>query len=237
MADFLLIHGSCHGAWCWHDLIPHLTALGHRARAIDLPGHGDDTTPADQITLDDCRNAVLDASIPDTIIVGHSWAGYPISAAAEADPSAMRALVYLCAYVPISGLSMVDMRKRAPRQPLLPAVIRNPDGITFTIDPEMAPAVFYHDCRAETVAYAVNRLGPQAIRPQTTPLVVTDRFDRVPKAYIRCANDQTIPPEYQAEMARGFPPEQVYEMQTSHSPFFADPAGLAALLDRIAGTV
>ena len=29
MAEYLLIHGSCHGAWCWRDVIPALEALGH----------------------------------------------------------------------------------------------------------------------------------------------------------------------------------------------------------------
>ena len=37
MARFLLIHGSCHGAWCWRDLLGELANLGHDAHAIDLP--------------------------------------------------------------------------------------------------------------------------------------------------------------------------------------------------------
>lgn len=232
-AKFLLVHGSCHGAWCWRDLIPELVALGHSASAIDLPGHGADDTPVEQQTFDACRDAVLAASCPDTIIVGHSWGGYPIGAAAEADPAAMRGLVFLCAYAPVSGLSMVDMRRRAPRQPVLSAVVRAPDGLTVSIDPEQAPALFYHDCSAEIVAYALKHLGPQTILPQTTPLTLTDRYGRVPKAYIRCANDHVIPPEYQVEMTRDWPRDRVHELPTSHSPFFSDPAALAALLDRI----
>ncbi|WP_424985598.1 alpha/beta fold hydrolase [Microbulbifer sp. S227A] len=233
-ADFLLVHGSCHGAWCWRDLIPQLNARGHAARAIDLPGHGNDTTPVVAQTLAACRDAVLAASRPDTIILGHSWGGYPIGAAAEADPDAMRGLVFLCAYVPVSGLSMVDMRKRAPRHPILSVVQRAPDGKTLSVDPDKAAAVFYNDCSAEVIAYAKRQLGPQAIRPQETPLTLSARFERVPKAYIRCTDDQTIPPEYQAEMTRNWPRERVHDMPSSHSPFFSDPAGLAALLDRIA---
>ncbi|MHA6264517.1 alpha/beta fold hydrolase [Arenibacterium sp. CAU 1754] len=234
MADFLLIHGSCHGAWCWRDLIPALTARGHTARAIDLPANGDDPTPASEATLQGCADAILSASTPETVIVGHSWGGYPISAAAETDPTAMLALIYLCAYVPISGLSMVDMRKRSKRQPILPAVIRNPDGITMSIDPEQAPNLFYNDCSPEAVAYAVPRLCPQAIKPQSTPLTVTERYASVPKSYIRCTDDQTIPPEYQAEMVADWPRDRVYEMPTSHSPFLSDPDGLADLLGQIA---
>ena len=117
MADFLLIHGSCHGAWCWRDLIPALEARGHTARAIDLPGHNDgrDLT---SVTLEETAEAILMEAGPDTIVLGHSWAGYPISAAAEKDPRRLRGLIYLCAYVPVSGFSMIDMRKRGPRQTL-----------------------------------------------------------------------------------------------------------------------
>lgn len=61
MAEFLLIHGSCHGAWCWRDVIPELEALGHTARAIDLPSHGDDRTPIADVTLDLYRDAILEA--------------------------------------------------------------------------------------------------------------------------------------------------------------------------------
>ncbi|TMV07610.1 alpha/beta fold hydrolase [Ruegeria sediminis] len=230
MADFLLVHGSCHGAWCWRDLIPELAALGHGARAIDMPSHGEDRTPVADVTLDSCRDAILAASTPETVVVGHSWGGYPISAAAEAAPDAMRGLIYLCAYVPISGLSIAQMRKRAARQPLVGAIRKAPDGLSYTVDPEQAPALFYHDCPAEAVAYAMPRLCPQAIGPQDTPLHLTERYARVPRAYIRTTDDRTVPPEYQAEMSRGFPSDALYEIDSSHSPFFSHPQRLARLL-------
>ena len=93
--------------------IPALEALGHEARAIDLPGHGEDKTPADQITLDACRAAICAAAGPQTILVGHSWGGVPIGVAAEAMD--LRGLVFLCAYVPRDGLSMSDLRKALPK--------------------------------------------------------------------------------------------------------------------------
>ena len=61
MPDILLIHGAAHGAWCWHRVIPALERLGHTARAIDLPGNGDDPTPAAPVTLDLYAGAILTA--------------------------------------------------------------------------------------------------------------------------------------------------------------------------------
>ena len=71
MARFLLIHGASHGAWCWEKVTPLLEAKGHLVRAIDLPGHGNDKTPRNTVTLADYTEAVLDALEPDTILVGH----------------------------------------------------------------------------------------------------------------------------------------------------------------------
>ena len=222
MADFLLVHGSCHGAWCWRDLIPALKALGHSARAIDMPSHGSDPTPIADVTLEGCRDAVLSASTPHTIIVGHSWGGYPISAAAETKPDAMRALVYLCAYVPQDGLSMVEMRKRSPRQTIHDAVEKSADGLSYSAKPDLVHDLFYHDCSTETVLYALARLCPQAIAPQDTPL---------PLAYIRATDDHTIPTEYEEQMSHIAPIDLRATINSSHSPFFSHPRHLAEILD------
>ncbi|TMM55353.1 alpha/beta fold hydrolase [Sulfitobacter sabulilitoris] len=236
MADILLIHGSAHGAWCWRDTIPALQALGHSARAIDLPGHGDDPTPVNEVTLDAYADAVVAASTPRTVVLGHSMGGYVITAAAERAPEQMSRLIYLCAYVPMSGKTLSDMRMMAPRQPLLPALRMAPDRRSFTIDPAMTGEVFYQDCPPGTVDYANAHLCAQAVAPNNTPLDVTDRSRSLRRDYIRCLHDQTIPPEFQVTMTEDWPDGTVTEMATGHSPFFADPVGLAARIDQILQT-
>ncbi|QAX30784.1 alpha/beta fold hydrolase [Leisingera sp. NJS204] len=233
MAEVLLIHGSCHGAWCWRDVIPGLEASGHSARAITLPGHGDGRDPAD-VTLAETAEVIAAASTPDTLVLGHSWGGFPISAAAEAAPENLRGLIYLCAYIPVSGMSLIGMRKAGPRQTLTGTTAKNPAGTGYTFLPETAPDLFYHDCPAESVRFALQNLCLQPIRPQDTAIQLSERFESVPKAYIRCSGDRVIPPEYQAQMAAQLPPQRVYDIKTSHSPFFADPDGLADLIGQIA---
>lgn len=238
MTDFLLIHGSCHGAWCWRDLIPALTARGHTARAIDLPGHGADTTPYTDVTLEGYAQAILDAiddaPIGPVMLVGHSMAGFPISLAAEMAPEKIDRLIYLCAYAPQDGRSLVEMRAEAPYQPMAEAALKTEDGLAFSVDPIKAPALFYNDCPPEAVDYALPRLCLQAIKPQATPIRLGPAYGSVKRSYIRCDDDRTIPPEYQRVMTSGWPEADVHAMQTGHSPFFADPEGLADLLTRIA---
>lgn len=233
MARFLLIHGSCHGAWCWRDVIPLLHARGHDVSAIDLPSHGADTTPFQDVTLEDYADAILAAMDHDTLLVGHSMAGYAITAAAEKAPDKIARLVYLCAYVPQSGKSLVDMRMSAPRQPLLHAIEKTADGRGFTIKPDAATGVFYQDCPQDSAIFAKENLCAEAIAPQTTPLTLTPRSQDLPRSYIHCADDQTIPPEYQLTMTSDWPRANVHHMTCGHSPFFAAPDTLAALLDQI----
>lgn len=231
MSDFLLIHGSCHGAWCWDDLIPALEALGHTARAIDLPSHGADKTPVKDVTLDLYARAIIDAIDTPVTLVGHSMAGYPITAAAELAPEKISKLIYLCAYVPKAGMTLGDRRKSAPTQPLIEAIRICDDRISFEIDPTMAAEKFYHDVEPARAAWAVSKLGPQPIAPQETVLAVTETLQR---HYIRCLDDRTIPPAFQVTMTQDWPAETVSEMHSSHSPFLSDPIGLAKLLSRVA---
>ena len=53
MATFVLVHGACHGGWCWEKVGPILQAHGHTAYAPDLPGLGKDHTPPALVTLAD----------------------------------------------------------------------------------------------------------------------------------------------------------------------------------------
>ncbi len=233
MSDILLVHGSCHGAWCWRDLIPALQALGHTARAIDLPSHGDDQTPVNDVTLESYGDAVLAASTPETVVLGHSMGGFAITAAAQKNPDAMARLIYLCAYVPAPGMSLADMRKQAPSQPLMPAVRMADDGKSFVLDLTMTEALFYHDCPDGIAEFANPQLCRQATAPTGVALPDVSAARTLPRSYIRCMDDRTIPPAYQVTMTQDWPSADVFEMPTGHSPFFADPAGLARIIDTI----
>ncbi len=236
MARFLLIHGASHGAWCWQHVIPALQALGHSAHALDLPSHGADQTAPEDVTLSAYADAIVDALDGPTILVGHSMAGFPISAAAQKAPNNIQRLIYVCAFLPRvgSGQSLADMRRSAKRQPLAPAYQVSKDRKTLTFDPTMIQELFYADCSEADVALARANLCRQAIAPNEDVPELTNVFGDLPKSYIVCRNDAAIPPEFQDEMSAHLPANDVYEMATSHSPFFADPVGLAQMLHRIA---
>ena len=79
MTKILLIHGSWHGAWCWHKVATRLRALGHEVCAPDLPRHGRDWTPPEQVTLEsyvNCVAAIVEAATEPMRVVAHSRGGW-----------------------------------------------------------------------------------------------------------------------------------------------------------------
>lgn len=230
MARFLLIHGASHGAWCWEKVTPLLEAKGHLVRAIDLPGHGNDKTPRNTVTLADYTEAVLDALEPDTILVGHSFGGFPITLAAAEAATTPRALVYLCALIPRPGLAFSAFRPDAISKELSEALTLDRAAGVSTAIPEKAGPVFYSDCTTEDREAALAQLTPQPIGVMTEP---TDFAEpNLPRHYIRCAEDRVVYPEYQRAVSVDW--SSTFDMSAGHSPFFSDPDGLTAIFEKIA---
>ena len=230
----ILVHGSCHGAWCWRDVLP----LMKNAVAIDLPSHGKDTTPMCEVTLDLYVEAVISeiSKHPEPVVlVCHSAAGVVIASVAERVPNRISRLIYLCAYAPKNGDALHIMRKRAKRQLVLPAIIRADDGLSYSVDHAKAPGIFYHDCSAETVEYALANLGPQPVLPQETCVELGVNYESVSRSYILGNDDHTVPPEEQENMVADWPAKDVHRMNCGHSPFFSQPGALAQLIDEIGG--
>ena len=232
MTKILLIHGAAHGAWCWRDTLPELQKLGHTVKAIDLPGHGDDTTPTNNVTLDLYSDAIIAALDEPMVVVGHSMAGFPISLAAQQRPDLFQRLIYLCAYVPKAGYTLSNMRREAPRQLLAGAFQRADDGHRFSFDRAHVKDRFYADCTDEPIELAKKSLCPQAIQPSETEVLLGANYASVPHHYIRCEQDGAIPYEYQVAMTEGWSAKNVVDMKTSHSPFFSAPGQLALHINR-----
>jgi alpha-beta hydrolase superfamily lysophospholipase len=66
MARFALVHGAFSGAWIWGPLIDRLRKAGHTVQAFDLPGSGDDHTPATEVTLDAFAARLCDVLASDS---------------------------------------------------------------------------------------------------------------------------------------------------------------------------
>ena len=173
---------------------------------------------------------VLDAQPGPVVLVGHSMGGIVITQTAERRPDAIGCLVYLTAFLPGSGESLLGMAEEFPT-----LVTENlevaADGVSATVkDAGIRPA-FYGHCSDEDVARAKSLLVPQAMAPLSTPLEVSEQnAGRVRRVYVQCLADQAIDPALQKKMYTDRPCERVVSMHTDHSAFFSAPQELAVHL-------
>ena len=197
MGVFVLIHGAWHGGWSWAELRPLLEAAGHTVVTPDLPGHGGDDTPLEDVTLDAYASRVSDAidqQAEPVVLVGHSMGGMVITAAAEGQPEKIRALVYLCAFLPGDGDTLMELAGDDKTSLVLPnLVVSEEEGFATVRDEGIAPA-FYGHCSAEQVTWAKSQLVPQALEPLNAAVAVApERAGGVPRFYIECTDDRAIP--------------------------------------------
>jgi len=113
MSTFVLVHGAWQSVGTWDLLVPLLQEAGHRVIAPVLSGLGTDQGRlSPEVTLrqhvGDVLLAMSNVSEP-VVLVGHSYAGMIISGVAEANPTQLQRLVFLDAFVPEDGQSVLDL--------------------------------------------------------------------------------------------------------------------------------
>lgn len=239
MAGFVLIHGSWHGGWCFDDVAAMLRAAGHAVDAPDLPGMGGSAEELRGVTLDGwaeftaarCRALKAQGCGP-VILAGHSRGGIVITAAAERDPAAMDALVYVTAHMLPSGMSRAEFARDATTNPDFAAIVTPvADGAGSVIDPARAGPVFAQLSPPAKVAQAAARLMAEPAAPRDTPVITTPaRWGALPRTYVECTEDRTIPLADQRRQQALSPGARVVTLKADHSPFYSAPGELVAAL-------
>lgn len=237
MANFVLIHGAWHGAWCWDELIPALEALGHKAVAIDLPGGGSDTTPAKDVTLDACARRVAEAVKRfdgPVWLAGHSMGGASITAGAELVHERLVGLIYITAGLPTNGQPLLAAMQGGgePDKVQQNIVIDEATG-SGSVPAEHVVEAFYHLCSPEQVERARKLLREwQVLAPGVEPITITaDGGGAVPRYYVECLNDQAITIAAQRRMHQAAGVKAVATLDADHSPFWSRTAELAQAMD------
>lgn len=138
MATFILIAGGWQGGWVYQGVADLLTTEGHRALPVTLSGLGD--VPAPTANLDTHIGEVVDvikAQRDGVILVGQSYGGMVVSGVADAEPSRIRALVYVDAYVPDNGDSVWSLTTPRFRDMFIAGA--KADGLNCMPPPNMDP--------------------------------------------------------------------------------------------------
>jgi pimeloyl-ACP methyl ester carboxylesterase len=226
----LLIHGACHGSWCWQQLIPLLEGRGFDVHTVDLPGRQPSPAWGWRTSLKDQAEAVAAKAAAvgrPVLALAHSMGGMSMSAAAEFEPALFNRLIYLSAYIPGNGDKLVTLgaRDKASRVGEASQIAALKGFISIKL--EAAGHIFYGDCSKERIDFAKARLVSEPLRPAFDKVTLTERL------YVRCTQDRVVTLDFQDKMISSWPCDKVTTLESSHSPFLSMPDKLASAIEAV----
>lgn len=232
-STFVLVHGAWSDESAWNAVTPFLKAKGYNTIVVNLPGHGKDDTAYTSITLQSYVDAVEKeiGSNKNIILVGHSMAGIVISQVAEDMPKSIKKLVYLAAYLPQNGQSLLDLAKTDSESHAGKFLRIDQPNASAGIAQEAVVDIFAADGSKSIKEQYSKGVKPDPLTPFSTPVKLTDQhFGSTDKVYIYTKNDHAIGYAKQLDMAKAGLVKTEYTLLSNHTPFLSIPEKVADIL-------
>jgi pimeloyl-ACP methyl ester carboxylesterase len=223
----ILVHGSLCTSVIWQRAIPELDRLGHEPVPLDLPGHGSQRhVPA---TLDSYRDALIEASQPGDVLVGHSSGGWAVTLAADAYPDRFQHLVYLAAAVPEEGQPLGSRRISVPEMQRSTRLSTDGDWSEM-VEYQGARIHLFSDLNDQDARWAFDQLCPEPLTQLRQPVSVPTFWSiQTPRSYILCTEDRAYPIDYMNDAAKRLGVEPI-QMRSGHFPMINRPRETARLI-------
>ncbi|MFJ2395278.1 alpha/beta fold hydrolase [Streptomyces sp. NPDC087843] len=237
MSTYLLVHGAWHSGECWERVVPLLESAGHRALTPSLTGHGDKARLLGpevglDTHVDDIVELITEEDLTEVVLVGHSYAGLVISAAADRLPDRIAHLVYLDAMVPEDGESAADVMPVT--QALIDLALKSDNGWRVPPLPGLPPpSGLFGVTDPADVAWLRTTLSDLSVRCLQQPVRLGNpAANSIPRTHIHCTEgrpegfDRRPVPATQPNGS----PARVRELATGHDCMVTMPAELTDLL-------
>lgn len=230
--SFVLVHGAWHGGWCWRRVAKVLRAAGHEVFTPTLTGLGERAhllrpglTIEDFAT--DVANVIETEELEQVILVGHSFAGGPISEVADRRPETLKHLIYLDGIVLEDGQNVFGKFEPAIVAQRIKLARETSQGLSI---PPPSPAAF-GVIEAQDDAWLKRRLTPQPLNCYQEPIRLNHPLgNRVQKTYIACTDppyEPLVPTHHWVQRQKGW---QYLEFTSGHDAMITRPEALAKLL-------
>lgn len=236
MATFLIAHGAWSAGWAWKKMLPLMRARGHEIFTPTYTGVGERAHLAHQdIDLEthiaDVLGVLEFEDLRNVILVGHSYGGMVATGVADRASERIAQLVYLDAFAPRNGQSLLDLQTEEARQRVRDGTAREGGG--WRIPPNPAPP----DTSPEDLAWVNAHRVPQPIKCFEQKIRLTGAVDKLPRTYIYCKisrpGDVFRQFRDRASTEKGW---KCIDIDASHSPNVTAPEALAKILHGIVGT-
>ena len=217
--NVLLVHGAWADGSCWSKVIPLLEEKGLRVTAAQIPL----TSLEDDVAV--TRRLLSNISEP-TVLVGHSYGGAVITAAAVDTPN-VKALVYITAFGLDEGESLASLSQQGPAPAGASAVTPDEHGFLW-IDRSRFHEAFAADAADQEAEIMAVVQKPLSVASFGAACGVP-AWKTLPSWYLECTEDQMIPPPAQAFMAERMG-ATVRTVAASHAVFMAHPGDVAEII-------
>ena len=221
----VIVHGAWGGAWAFRHVDALLREKGYNVYRPQLTGQGERVHLARpdiglNTHIEDVVNTILYEDLHDIILVGHSYGGMVITGVADRVPDRIKRLVYLDAFVPNDGESVVGMFGARGGE-FVKAMTRGDYIVPPWVKPDQPPP---HDV-------------PQALKTFTDPIVLKNKAARdLAATYIltvdkgKEAKDDDFFLQSQRAKERGWP---VLQLTADHNAQWSAPEALVEMLAHI----
>jgi pimeloyl-ACP methyl ester carboxylesterase len=242
MATFVLVHGAWHGGWCYRDTAKALRAAGHTVFTPTHTGVGERAhQAAENITLEthirDVCGCIEAEELNDVILCGHSYGGMVITGVADRLAGRIKSLVYLDAFVPENGDSLIGLINKA-LPPEVAAVFVGSfrgtalEGRSGLMQP--IPAEMFNIAQANR-AWVDRRCVAQALATFELPALLSGDVNKVKqRLYILADGWDPSPFRHFAAKLEGQPGWRVTKLACSHDVMVDMPQELARELMALA---
>lgn len=220
----VIVHGAWGGSWAFRKVEallreqgcnvyrPQLTGLGERVH-LSRPDIGLSTH------IDDVVNTILFEDLHDIVLMGHSYGGMVITGVADRVPDRIRRLVYVDAFVPNDGESVMSFT--GSRGDWLKPMIKGDYIVPAWVKPDQPPP----------------RDEPQPLKTFAEPIVLKNKAAlKLPARYILTVDAGKEPknddfwPQAQRAKERGI---MVLQLTADHNPQWSAPEALVEMLTKL----
>jgi pimeloyl-ACP methyl ester carboxylesterase len=230
---FVLVHGAWHGGWCWRHVADLLEKQGHKVFAPTLTGLGErshlltkEVNVSTHVT--DIVNVLKFEDLKDVVLVGHSYGGLVISGVAEQAGDRISSIIFLDAFLPENGDSLLEKSSPAFKSAIDAALGRN--EVSFKAPPASAFGVEEKDR-----AWVDSKTTPQPIGTYGEKATYTGGREKIAKkAYIRALGYKSPTFDANVTKVKSNSSWKLAEMQTGHDVMVIAPDQLVALLHQFA---
>jgi pimeloyl-ACP methyl ester carboxylesterase len=236
MSTYILVPGMWIGAWAWRDVTRFLREAGHDVFPLTLTGVADrahllgpgadlDTHVEDIVRLAEVED------LHDIVLVGHSYGGLPVSAAALRLRDRIRSVVYVDSGPLPEGTTQLSLggedASAYPRNAVPPR----------PWDPDADPVLLagLDDAALDLLRH---RSTPHPLASVAQPVGAHATSSDLPTVLIACTFDLD---QIRAMTAAGHPffaesgDARIAPLSTGHWPMLSEPKALAAALVDAAG--